>query len=172
MSTAVDSTRGPLLSALVRLATPVVVMQACHTAFHLVNVMWVGRLGAVATAAVTTAFFVLWSIWAIADIAGVGTTATVARHVGAGERAQAAYAASQGALLAIVLGLAVSVVGWLGIGPLYALIGTEPAVAREAVLYLKILLGGAAFAALYVWAESTMRAAGDTRTPLIVIASS
>jgi len=172
MSTAVDATRGPLLRALVRLAAPVVVMQACHTAFHLVNVMWVGRLGAASTAAVTTAFFLLWTIWAIADIAGVGTTATVARHVGAGERAQAGYAASQGALLAIVVGLAVTVAGWIGVAPLYSLIGTEPEVARQAVGYLRILLGGAAISALYVWAESTMRAAGDTRTPLVVIASS
>lgn len=172
MSVAIDATRGPLLRALVRLATPVVVMQACHTAFHLVNVMWVGRLGAISTAAVTTAFFLLWTIWAIADITGVGTTATVARHVGAGERAQAGYAASQGALLAIAIGLAVTVVGWFVVAPLYALIGTEPEVARQAVGYLKILLGGAAISALYVWAESTMRAAGDTRTPLVVIASS
>src|SRR6187455_1715999 len=111
MSSAVDATRGPLLRAVVRLATPVMVMQACHTAFHLVNVMWVGRLGAASTAAVTTAFFLLWTIWAIADITGVGTTATVARHIGAGERARAGYAASQGALLAISIGLAVTVVG-------------------------------------------------------------
>jgi len=172
MSSAVDATRGPLLRALVRLATPVVLMQACHTAFHLVNVMWVGRLGAASTAAVTTAFFLLWTVWSVADIAGVGTTATVSRHVGAGERAQAGYAASQGALLAIAIGLAVTVAGWLTIGPLYALIGTEPEVARQAVGYLRILLGGAAISALYVWAESTMRAAGDTRTPLVVIASS
>ena len=172
MGTAVDATRGPLLSALVRLATPIVVMQACHTAFHLVNVMWVGRLGAAATAAVTTAFFCLWTIWAIADITGVGTTATVSRHVGAGDRAQAGYAASQGALLAILIGLAVTVVGWLGIAPLYEILGTEPEVGRQAVVYLRILLGGAVISTLYVWSESTMRAAGDTRTPLIVIASS
>src|SRR4029079_15355321 len=119
-------------------------MQACHTAFHLVNVMWVGRLSAAATAAVTTSFFLLWTVWSVSDIAGVGTTATVARHVGAGERAQAGYAASQGALLAVLIGLAVTVAGWLTIEPLYALIGTEPEVARQAVGYLRILLGGAA----------------------------
>jgi putative MATE family efflux protein len=172
VSAAVDATRGPLLRALVKLATPVVLMQACHTAFHLVNVMWVGRLGAGSTAAVTTSFFLLWTVWSVADIAGVGTTATVSRHVGAGERAQAGYAASQGALLAVAIGLCVTAAGWLGIAPLYALIGTEPEVTRQAVAYLRILLGGAAISSLYVWAESTMRAAGDTRTPLVVIASS
>lgn len=172
MSTAVDSTKGPLLRALVRLATPVVVMQACHTAFHLVNVMWVGRLGASATAAVTTSFFLLWTLYAIADIAGVGVTATVSRHVGAREPQEAAYAASQAALLAVLLGLALTVVGELAIGPLFGLVGTAPDVRALATGYLRITLLGAVVSFLYVWAESTMRAAGDTRTPLIVIASS
>jgi putative MATE family efflux protein len=172
VSEAVDSTKGPLLRALVRLATPVVVMQACHTLFHLVNVMWVGRLGASATAAVTTSFFLLWTLYAIADIAGVGTTATVARHVGAGERAQAGYASAQGGLLAIVIGLLLTVLGELFVPRLFALVGTAPDVQALAVTYVRITLLGAVVSFLYVWAESTMRAAGDTRTPLIVIASS
>jgi Na+-driven multidrug efflux pump len=58
------------------------------------------------------------------------------------------------------------------IAPLYALIGTEPEVARRRSATSGSCSGGAAISALYVWAESTMRAAGDTRTPLVVIASS
>ena len=57
-----DLTRGPLLGALVRLATPVVVMQLCHTLYHWIDVMWVGRLGAAATAALTTSFFAVWTV--------------------------------------------------------------------------------------------------------------
>jgi len=147
-------------------------MQACHTAFHLVNVMWVGRLGAAATAAVTTSFFMLWTLWSFADITGVGTTATVSRHVGAGERDRAGHAAAQGMLLALLIGAAVSVLGLLFIGPIYRAVGTAPDVAHLAIGYLRILLGGAVVSTLYVWAESTMRAAGDTRTPLVVIATS
>ena len=172
MSTAVDSTRGPLLSALLRLAAPVVIMQACHTAFHLVNVMWVGRLGADATAAITTSFFSLWTLYAIADIAGVGTTATVARHIGAREPQVAGYAAAQGALLAVGIGLALTLVGEFTVGPLFTLVGTDAHVRNLAIGYLKITLYGAVISMLYVWAESTMRAAGDTRTPMIVIATS
>lgn len=172
MSPAIDSTKGPLLRALVRLATPVVVMQALHTAFHLVNVMWVGRLGASATAAVTTSFFLLWTVYAIADIAGVGVTATVSRHIGAKEPKQAAYAAAQAALLAVLIGLLITVAGELAVGPLLRLVGTAPDVAALATGYVRILLLGAVLSVLYVWAESTMRAAGDTRTPLLVVACS
>ncbi|MEP7027868.1 MAG: MATE family efflux transporter [Candidatus Eisenbacteria bacterium] len=171
MSVAVDSTRGPMLRALLRLAAPVVVMQACHTAFHLVNIMWVGRLGAEATAAVTTSFFALWTVYAIADIAAVGTTATVSRFIGARDRAAAGYGAAQGALLAVGIGVTTTVVGLLALPPLFALIGAAPRVQDLAVGYLRITLLGAVFSMLYVWAESTMRAAGDTRTPMIVVAS-
>ncbi len=170
MSAPVDSTRGPLVRALLRLAVPIVIMQSCHTAFHLVNVMWVGRLGADATAAITTSFFFLWTLYAFADITGVGTTATVSRHVGAGDRAAAGYASAQGALLATLIGLTLTVVGLLTVGPLFRLIGAAPHVQGIAIGYLRITLCGAAISMLYVWAESTMRAAGDTRTPLIVVA--
>jgi Na+-driven multidrug efflux pump len=92
----------------------------------------------------------------------------MARHVGA---ASAEPATRQGALLARDRAVRHRG-GMLAVGPLYASLGMEPAVARQAVGYLRILLGGAVISTLYVWAESTMRAAGDTRTPLVVTASS
>ncbi len=172
MSRPLDLTRGPLLGALVRLATPVVVMQLCHTLYHWIDVMWVGRLGASATAALTTSFFAVWTAWALGDLAGVAVAATVARHVGAGDRAQAAYGAAQGVLLALVLGALVSIAGALAAGFLFRLLGAPPEVAGPATVYLRIVLGGAVISFLYVVGESILRAAGDTRTPLVVIATS
>ena len=167
-----DLTRGPLLGALVRLATPVVVMQLCHTLYHWIDVMWVGRLGAAATAALTTSFFAVWTVFALADLAGVAVAATVARHIGAGERGPAAYAAAQGTRLALGLGLLVSLAGMLGAAPLVRLLGVAPEVVGPAVGYLQVVLGGAVISFLYVVGESILRAAGDTRTPLMVIATS
>ena len=173
MTSRYDLTRGPLLAALVRLATPVVVMQLCHTLYHWIDVMWVGRLGAAATAALTTSFFAVWTAWAVGDLVGVAVAATVSRHVGAGERAEAGYAGAQGALLAVGLGLLVALVGVPSVEPLFAGALHAPAeIAGPGAAYLRIVLGGAAITFLYVVGESILRAAGDTRTPLLVIASS
>ena len=167
-----DLTRGPLLGALVRLATPVVVMQIAHTLYHWIDVVWVGRLGAEATAALTTSFFALWTAWAIGDMTGVAVAATVSRHVGAGDRAAAGYGAAQGVLLAVFSGVAVSILGGLAAGPLFGVLGTPPGVAVQATTYLRIVLAGATISYLYIVGESVLRASGDTRTPLTVIASS
>lgn len=172
MSRPLDLTRGPLLGALVRLATPVVVMQLCHTLYHWVDVMWVGRLGAAATAAVTTSFFAVWSMWALADLGGVAVAATVSRHIGAGEPGKAAYGAAQAALLAATLGIVVSLFGGPLAEPLFHVLGAPAEVVAPAVTFLRIVLGGAVVSFLFVLGESTMRAAGDTRTPLVIVATS
>ena len=172
MSRPVDPTRGPLLSALIRLAAPVVVMQLCHTLYHWVDVMWVGRLGATATAAVSTSFFAVWTVWAFADLVGVAVAATVSRHIGARERARAAYAAAQATLLALGLGAAVSIAGSLVVPALFRALGAAPEVALAGSAYLRIVVAGAVVSFLYVLGESILRAAGDTRTPMIVVATS
>ena len=43
---------GPIGAALLRLAWPVIAGEALHTAFHLVDIAWVGPLGAWATGAI------------------------------------------------------------------------------------------------------------------------
>ncbi len=172
MSRPVDPTRGPLLSALVRLAAPVVVMQLCHTLYHWVDVMWVGRLGATATAAVSTSFFAVWTMWALADIVGVSVAATVSRHIGAGEREGAAWASAQAWWLALTLGVIVTIVGVPLVPALFRLLGTSPEVAAAGTSYLRIVFAGAVVSMMYVLGETILRAAGDTRTPMIVIAVS
>ena len=172
MSRPVDATRGPLLSALVRLAAPVVVMQLCHTLYHWVDVMWVGRLGATATAAVSTSFFAVWSVWAFADLVGVAVAATVSRHIGARERERAAYAAAQATWLALVLGVAISIAGPFAVPWLFRALGATPEVVAAGTAYLRIVVAGAVVSFLYVLGESILRAAGDTRTPMLVVATS
>ncbi len=169
MSRPVDATRGPLLPVLLRLAVPVVLMMTAHTTFHLVNMIWIGRLGAAATAALSGAWFLVWTINAFADVACVAITATVARHVGAQERAPAADAAGQGLALSVGLGVLVAVVGEIVARPLVRLVGLAPDVSALALSYLRIVLALAPVTFVYYGCESVMRAAGDTRTPLTIV---
>ena len=48
-------TEGPIVSALVRLAVPIVFANLLQTAYQLIDTFWVGRLGAAAVAAVPPA---------------------------------------------------------------------------------------------------------------------
>ena len=155
-----------------RLAAPVVVMQVAHTLYHWIDVMWVARLGATATAALTTSFFAVWTAWAVGELVGVAVAAPVSRHVGGGDRPAAGYGAAQGVLLALALGVVMSIAGYFAAGPLFGLLGSPADVTEQATSYLRIVLGGMVISYLYVVGESILRAAGDTRTPLVVVASS
>src|SRR2546426_12656858 len=79
-------TKGPVGQAVVRLAWPVVLAGGLHTLFHIVDIAWVGRLGAWATAAIASSMFALWTVFAVANLLATGLTAPGGRALGAGGR--------------------------------------------------------------------------------------
>lgn len=164
--------RGPLLPTIVRIATPVLGLEALYTAYHLIDLFWVGRLGAAASAALTTSFFAIWMVGGLAEAVGTGILALVARALGAGDRARAGRAAAQGILVAFALGVIVAVGVRLLAAPLFRLLGVPAEVALLGGTYLGTLLIGAPALFLTVAAESIWRASGDTMTPFKVIGAS
>src|SRR5207248_1599547 len=98
-------TEGPIGRAVVLLAIPMVLEMALESVFAVVNVFWVGRLGADAVATVGLTESVLSVVYALAIGLSVAATATVARRIGEKDPERAARAAVQ----AIALGFAVSV---------------------------------------------------------------
>ena len=61
-----DILRGPIAGALLRLAGPVVLANVLQTVYQLTDTFWVGRLGAVAVAAVSFSFPVIFLFIAVA----------------------------------------------------------------------------------------------------------
>lgn len=163
-----DITHGPLTPALFRLAGPAILAKVLHAALGLVAVAWVARLGAAATAAVTTSFFASWILVSAVDLTALGILAHVARHMGAGDRARAAHAATQGLWLGVWLGVLFAILGWFASPWLFRLLGTEAAVAGPGTTYLRILYLASPLTFTYLNCEFLMRAAGDTRTPMLV----
>src|ERR1700752_449483 len=99
----------PVSKEVFRLAWPVVLSESLHTLFHVADLMWVGRLGAVATAAISPSIFTLWVVQSLAPLVAVGVTAQVSRAVGAGDRPRAARAAAQSWILALAFGSTLAV---------------------------------------------------------------
>jgi putative MATE family efflux protein len=163
-----DLTHGPLQAALFRLAGPAILAKALHALLALVDVFWVARLGAAPTAAVTTSFFASWILLAATDLTALGILAHVARHTGAGDRARAAHAASQGLLLGLGLGTLLAALAWAATPALFRALGTEPAVAASGTVYMRLLFVAAPLTYTYINCEFVMRAAGDTRTPMLI----
>jgi putative MATE family efflux protein len=158
----------PVPRALLRLALPVLASQALRLGYQWVDAMWVKGLGVQATAAVTTSVFVLWCVYAFNDIFGAGLQAYVSQLIGAGERQRAGVAVAKAITASFVMGLACALAGVFAARPLFALVDPAGGVVEAGATYLRIVLLGAPLVLPALTAEIAFRAAGDTRTPLML----
>ena len=129
--------------------------------FAVVDVFWVGRLGANAVATVGLAESMLALVFAVAMGLSLSTTAMVARRIGEKDPHGAAEAAAQ----AIILGLMVSAVMGLPClfyGPeLLRLMGASPGIVAVGSGYTRIALGGSGVVLMLFLNNAIFRGAGD-----------
>jgi putative MATE family efflux protein len=157
----------PIPGELLRLALPVLASQALRLAYQWVDALWVRGLGVEATAAVTSSIFVWWLVLSMNDIFLMGVVAFTSQLLGAGERARAGVVAWQGLRASALLGLAGTALGLFGAHAIFRGMGADAALMRSGPAYLSVVLIGAPFFMVAETSAGVMRAAGDTRTPLV-----
>src|SRR5881296_3226295 len=156
-----DFTTGNLNRAILLLAIPMVMEMVLESLFAVVDVFWVGRLGADAVATVGLTESLLSLVFAIGLGLSLSTTAMVARRIGEKDPAGAAVAGVQ----AIVLGLAVSAI--VGLPCLFyaprllRLMGASPEIIAIGSGYARIALGGSGAIMLLFLNNAIFRGAGD-----------
>jgi len=155
---------------LARLAFPVLGEKLLVFGIDFYDVYLAGQLGTAETSAIGMAGYVAWmaSLWF--DLVQVGVAALVARSWGAGQFEQAQRILARSLWLGIGLSLAV----WTllqCLAPLFALsMGLEGDAPRIVVHYLRWDAYGQVFSCLTMICAAALRATGDTRTPLAVLA--
>ena len=148
-------------------------MIACNFSFNLIDTIWVGRLiGPAALAAVSTAGFYVWVALSLGEMVEIGLTAVAARRHGEGDPERAARASAAAIVFAVVLGFVVAVVGLLVVDTMLRLMAVPRDVAALGHEYLSTWLLGCPLVFGFFAMEATFRAAGDTRTPFLVLAGS
>src|ERR1700729_1410098 len=98
-----DFTTGSLNRAILLLAIPMVLEMVLESLFAVVDVFWVGRLGADAVATIGLTESMLSLIFAVGLGLAMSTTAMVARRIGEKDPEGAAVAAVQAILLGFVI---------------------------------------------------------------------
>jgi putative MATE family efflux protein len=151
-----------------RLAVPAFGALIAEPLYLLADTAVVGHLGTTQLAGLAVAASVLLTAHAICTFLAYGTTAAVARLLGAGDEREAAHQAVQGVWLGAILGVALAVAGLLFAEPLVGALADDPAVAQEAEIYLRISLPGLPALLLVLAGTGYLRGLQDTRTPLVV----
>src|SRR5437870_12208996 len=156
-----DFTTGSLNRAILLLAIPMVLEMVLESLFAVVDVFWVGRLGADAVATLCLTESLLSLVFAVGLGLSLSTTAMVARRIGEKDPKAAAVAGVQ----AIALGLAVSAlvgIPCLVFAPeLLRLMGASPQIVQVGSGYARIALGGSGAILLLFLNNAIFRGAGD-----------
>jgi putative MATE family efflux protein len=172
-STAAHLVRDSLGMTIARVALPAVASSLLMTLFASVDAFWVGtRLGPDGLAAVSTSLFWIWMMVALGEMVGVGLTAVAARRHGEGRATAAAHVAGDALVFALVIGVAVAVVGLLSLRGLFAIMQTPATVTALGLRYLGAYFVGIPLLYGFFAIDATFRASGDTRTPFILLAAS
>ncbi|MDQ1379537.1 MAG: hypothetical protein QOJ71_256 [Actinomycetota bacterium] len=156
---------------ILRLAIPAFGALAAEPLYVLADTAIVGHLGTRPLGGLGVAGAILSVAFGVFNFLAYGTTATVARRIGAGDRKAAAEHGVAGVWLALGLGIALAVVGIALSGPIVSAMGASARVAPFARTYLRISLVGAPFVLVALAGTGYLRGLQDTRTPLVIALS-
>lgn len=159
---------GSIDREIARLALPAFATLLAEPLYVLSDTAIVGHLGTVDLAGLALASTVLLAGYAAFVFLAYGTTAGVARLLGAARRDAAAEQAVQSIWLAVVIALVVSTVGLVFGRDLLAALGGEGGVLAAAWIYLSISLPGVPALLIGLAGTGYLRGLQNTRTPLVV----
>jgi putative MATE family efflux protein len=154
-------TEGNLNRAILLLAIPMVLEMVLESLFAVVDVFFVGRLGANAVATVGLTESMLALVFAIGLGVSMSTTAMVARRIGEKDPEDAAIAGVQAIVVGLGISLALGIPAGIFAPQLLTLMGASPAIVATGSGYTRIALGGCGAIIMLFLNNAIFRGAGD-----------
>ncbi|MCQ3814970.1 MAG: MATE family efflux transporter [Acidimicrobiia bacterium] len=153
---------------ILRLAVPALAALIAEPLYILADTAVVGRLGTPQLGGLAVASSLLLIGYSVFIFLAYGTTATVARLLGAKQLRRAAHLAVQSLWLATLIGIVLAGLGWVFRGDLISLIGGEGDVGGHAEVYFRISLLGVPAMLITLAGVGYLRGLQDTKRPLYV----
>jgi len=138
-----------------------VLEMAMQSAFTVVDVYFVGKLGSNAVAIVGLGDSLISLVFAVAIGLAMGTTAMVARRIGEGKKEEATRATTQAILLCIALSIPILLIGVFFAQEMFEALGATPELAAEGRGFGQIFIGGSLTVMLLFVINAAFRGAGD-----------
>lgn len=161
-----DLTEGSIFKALVKLALPIMGTSFVQMAYNLTDMLWIGRVGSKAVAAVGTAGFFTWLAFAFILIPKIGAEVGVAQSIGRRDMGEAKsyirHSIQMIIFLAIFYGLVLVIfrnplIGFFNLG--------EAQIIQDAKTYLVIVSLGMIFYTINPVFTAIFNGYGDSKTP-------
>jgi putative MATE family efflux protein len=163
-----ETTQTQRIKVILALGVPAMIENLLQTIVGFVDTLFVAKLGLAEVAAVGVTNAILAVYLAVFMAMGVGTSSLIAKSVGAGDMERAKVIAKQSTWLSAVLGIVFGIITLLFAEPLLRIMGAEPDVLADGIVYFRIVAIPSIFISLMTVFGSVLRAAGDTKTPMKV----
>lgn len=176
MSSTASQSRSPdllnndIATTLRKMTLPMIVGMIMLMTFGLVDTFFIGLLGTQELAAISFTFPVTFTVISLNIGLGIGTSAVIAKFLGAGDHAKAKETATGALMLTFVLAITLAIAGVLTIDPIFRLLGADDNLLPLINDYMVIWYAAGLFLAMPMVGNSVLRASGDTKTPSYVMA--
>jgi len=138
--------------------------------FGLVDTFFVSLLGTVPLAAISFTFPVTFTLISLNIGLGIGTSATIARYLGAGNASMAKEYGTGSLLLSFFMVGGLALIGWFSMEPIFSLLGANEEQMPFIKDYMQVWYMAGIFLSLPMVGNSVLRASGDTKTPSMIMA--
>ncbi len=155
----------PIPDALRRLAVPMLFGMIAILMFNLVDTFFISLLGTNALAAVSFTFPVTFGLNCITMGMSVGISTSIGRLLGSGDNQSAARLTTHGLLLAVILMMLGSSLGFFTIDPLFTLMGASPDLLPIIHEYMTVWYIAIPLLVIPMTGNSAIRATGDAKSP-------
>jgi putative MATE family efflux protein len=156
-----DYTQGSIRAAIVLLAIPMILELSLESVFAVVDMFFVGKLGAGAMQTVGLTESVITIVYSIAIGLSTAATAMVARRVGEKNPEAASRAGVQSILISLAVTVVISIAGVVFAPDILRLMGATEEVVKEGTVFTRIMMGGSAVIILLFLINGIFRGAGN-----------
>jgi putative MATE family efflux protein len=166
----IDMCNGTIMDKLISFALPLMISGMLQLMFNAVDIIVVGRFtGSQALAAVGSTTALICTFTNLFIGVSLGANVLAARFYASGKTKEMSETVHTAILLALISGIAMSVIGILCARESLVLIATPDDIIGQAALYLRIYFLGMPFFMLYNYGAAILRAVGDTKRPLMYL---
>jgi putative MATE family efflux protein len=167
--TEADYTAISIRKAIFLLAVPMILELVMESTFAVVDIYFVGKLGASAVATVGLTETYLFILYSVAMGMAMAVTAIIARRTGEKNTSEASTAAVQAIILGLLISIPLTIAGIFYSQELLALMGADSWSINHGYRYTQWMLGGNVVIVLLFVINAIFRGAGDAAIAMRVL---
>lgn len=170
MKKKIDMLNGPIFPSIVKYTIPIMLTNVLQLLFNAADLVIVGQYcGSISVAAVSATGALTNLIVNLFIGLSIGAGVAVAHGLGGNDHKSVSESIHTALPTALISGVILTILGVFLSEPMLKMMDTPPDILPLATVYMEIYFAGIIFSMVYNFCASILRAAGDTKGPLIYL---